>query len=224
MSSYPPYPAAPGHNRVAPEDPQTSRKMAGWALGLCCVPCLLTLIAGVALAIKVLGRGRDGQDHGRTMAIVALCVAGLWLVVGVGGWAVSQALKPDRDGDGSLAEASDVSGEQLRVGDCLDLPAEGEVESVSAVPCSEPHEAEVYAAFELPAGRYPGDAEVVRLAEDGCIDRFFGYVGIAPPDSKLVTFLIYPAEDSWAQSRGVRCLADEPGDKQVTGSVNGAKR
>lgn len=224
MSNYSPYPVGPGSNIRPPEDPQTSKKMAGWALGLCLVPCLLTLIAGVVLAVKVLGRGRDGEDHGRTMAIVALCVAGLWLVVGIGGLVVSQALELDRDGDGAISEAGEISSEELRVGDCLDLPAEGEVESVSAVPCSEPHEAEVYASFELPAGRYPGDAEVARLAEDGCIDHFFGYVGIAPPDSKLVTFLIYPAEDSWAQSRGVRCVADEPGDKLVTGSVNGAKR
>ena len=35
-----------------------------------------------------------------------------------------------------------------------------DVESVPVVPCSEPHDAEVYAETELPEGDYPGDEAI----------------------------------------------------------------
>lgn len=224
MSNYPSYPVGPGSNTRPPEDPAVSKKMAGWALALCCIPCLLSLIVGIVLAINVLTRGKDGRDHGKTMAIVALCVAGLWLMVGAAAVIVGLASQPDRDADGQLSKGGEIAAEQIRVGDCLDLPSETEVESIQATPCSEPHEAEVYAAFELPAGEFPGAATVVKEAEEGCAERFFGYVGIAPPDSALQIVMLYPQESSWSLSREVHCVADEPGAKKVTGSVNGAER
>ncbi|UED83705.1 DUF4190 domain-containing protein [Streptomyces profundus] len=65
----------------------------------------------------------------------------------------------------------------LRVGDCFDPPGglgayeeEGALEqSVSVVPCDQPHEAEVYGQFDVTGyGAFPGSEELAGLADQEC--------------------------------------------------------
>ncbi len=117
----------------------------------------------------------------------------------------------------------------LAVGDCLQDPlqgqSEGEVNTVQAVICDEPHDTEVYALFDLPgddSAPYPGDDSVDIDAENGCVARFEEYVGSAYETSALFVSTISPREATWATGdREVVCLVYNP-EEQLTGSVQGS--
>jgi hypothetical protein len=69
--------------------------------------------------------------------------------------------------------SQDVFVNELSVGDCLPRGyPQGQPESVRVAPCSQPHLEEVYAKFNLPKGRYPGDKKVQQRADSGCLQRF----------------------------------------------------
>jgi Septum formation len=111
-----------------------------------------------------------------------------------------------------------VALDQLRPGDCVNGVKEGaRVISLTAVPCAEPHEGEVFAKFELPAGPFPGDSAVAQQSNDGCFDRLAPYAARAVDDQDLQVFYYAPERRSWSQGRGVLCLAVHT--QRTTGSI-----
>ena len=74
-------------------------------------------------------------------------------------------LSANRNDAGQITEEGSVSSFDLKAGDCLNGLAESNnITSVPAVPCAQPHDGEVFATFEIPAGTWPGDAEVAKQA------------------------------------------------------------
>ncbi len=78
----------------------------------------------------------------REAAAVAAALAGLLLVACGGG--------AERGGSGDILEAGRLSVFSFRTGDCFNGFAA--VESVDAIPCDQPHEAEVYLLVDHPGG------------------------------------------------------------------------
>jgi hypothetical protein len=220
--------------------PPASKAMAGWALGLSILNCVgVGALVAIGLGIAVLVKGqRDGRNHGTGMAIAALIISALWIV----GFVVFVVLAvmgkieiddSERDPAGRITHEQDISLFSLRVGDCL---AEEEFEAMSsdegegiyevtAAPCTQPHSLEAYESFELDDGDFPGDDEVARLANIGCIDRFGDFVGVPPARSRLVVTFIYPQSSSWRiqDDREVLCFVGEA-DGSTTGTLEGSKR
>ncbi len=99
----------------------------------------------------------------------------------------------------------------LAVGDCLTISGVGDsVRDVPVVACDGPHEAEVYATFDVTAATFDEDA-IVADVEAECVDRFDDYVGEAYRTSSLDIFYTYPLEDVWADGgRGAVCAAFAP--------------
>ena len=93
----------------------------------------------------------------------------------------------------------------MQVGDCFDDPPglfEGETDffDLPAVPCSEPHDNEVYYIFDYPAGGdapFPGDAELLDWGLETCIGAFESYVGATYLQSRLDVAPLIPTADSW---------------------------
>src|SRR5262245_65923680 len=87
-----------------------------------------------------------------------------------------------RDDAGAVVEGGEVGAFRIRLGDCLaQIAPTGEFESVNAVPCSEPHAAEVYAAFNLLADEdaaWPGSPSISSEADEGSYIRFEPFVGV----------------------------------------------
>jgi len=152
-------------------------------------------------------------------ALAVLATAGLLGGCGAG--------EPERDADtGEIVDASDSDVFTLRVGDCLDSAALGDVvETVPVIPCEEPHDSEVYAFKDLPAGDYPGEDEVSGLADEYCYGEFEGFVRMAYEDSALEYLPMYPLQDGWErlEDRELLCLVVDL-DGGVTGSLKGAAR
>lgn len=104
----------------------------------------------------------------------------------------------------------------LQVGQCFN----GQNSTgVTVLPCSSPHEAEVFATFRLPHETWPGDGAVASAAQTGCEQQIAGYMNPQFTVSTLSQQYIYPNRMTWAA--GVRTVVcDVRSDNGlVTGSV-----
>lgn len=149
-------------------------------------------------------------------------IIGIVLAVGVI-FFVRARMEADRDGTGAIVDEGSVDAFQVRVGDCFDDGStfEGdEVNSVAGVPCSKPHDNEIYAVFDIAATSFPGEA-IAGMAHDGCIERFEGFVGNDYESSSLDIATMYPSDESWHQGndREVVCAVYDVDAKKLTGSV-----
>ena len=160
-----------------------------------------------------------------TLGTGALLLAGLTLT----GCSLLNGLvepEPVRDDSGEVVEGGQGDVFTVSVGDCLsEAASDGEVTEVPIVPCSEPHDAEIYHDFEIDGTEYPGDDEVTRLADEGCLGAFEDFVGIPYDASKLEVTYYTPTEGSWndVDDRLVSCMILDPAGP-TTDSLEGAAR
>lgn len=134
------------------------------------------------------------------------------------------ACDAQRDEAGAIAEAGDVSVFSIQVGDCFDDHEDGEVMQVGGIPCSEPHDNEVYALFDLADAEWPGAEAVNEAAGSGCRDRFAAAIGADYENSVLTFYPMTPTQGSWDErdDREVVCVAYHMEQEKLTGSVLGS--
>jgi hypothetical protein len=99
------------------------------------------------------------------------------------------------------------SAEDLRVGDCFDVPSQETVSSIQHQPCAGPHDGEVHVVGTSDAESYPIVFGFDDWVQEHCLgDAFSSYVG-APaeerPDIEIGYFS--PTRDGW-----------ESGDREIT--------
>jgi hypothetical protein len=99
----------------------------------------------------------------------------------------------------------------LEVGDCI-VDFDEVATWFVVVPCTEPHDAEVFVDHEFPDGPFPGDGEIDVTSDDLCYGATFEeYVGLPYADSTVYSLRSRPTADTWEQGdRTVNCiLTDE---------------
>src|SRR6185503_12118916 len=148
-------------------------------------------------------------------------VIGVVIAVGV------SACTAERDETGAIVAEGGVDAFQVRVGDCFDDGSafdSEEVASVAGVPCSKPHDNEVYAVFDVAEQSFPGEA-LAGIAHEGCLARFEGFVGNDYDSSSLDIATLYPSSESWSQQndREVVCAVYDVEAKKLTGSVRNTR-
>lgn len=105
----------------------------------------------------------------------------------------------------------------LRPGQCVNSGSDAL--NVTVLSCARPHDAEVFAAFSLPATAWPGTSAVQADASNGCAIRFDGYIDPQLAGASLTQEYIYPDQAAWqAGERTVVCEVRAV-DGQLTGSV-----
>ena len=117
----------------------------------------------------------------------------------------------------------------LQVGECFDEPAEStDISEVQRRPCNEPHDAEVFAVLNHPAGpddAYPIISGVDDFVESDCLPIFETYTG-TPYDSQeeLDIAWLWPTMNGWRDGdREVTCyLISATDGQQLTGSQRAA--
>lgn len=200
-----------GHNYSQAQLMPVSQTSAVWALALAIIPIPVGWLVSIGLAINVVSQSRDGRgrERGRGMAIAALVIAPLWIVAFAGLIIVSAAASPGRDTSGQVIASGDASVDSLKTGDCLaQLPnTASHARTIRVVPCSNKHVAQVFAEFDLQKSAYPGDDDVARMSEGGCMRRFDAKFARAADRAQLELFYYHPLASSWSQSRGVTCIA-----------------
>ncbi len=154
-----------------------------------------------------------------------------WIVAGLvvlAGFVANLLSDATRDDSGVIVDQGAVNVTEARVGDCLDLREEDldadVVEEFIGVPCSEPHQLEVFALLTVPGGDvYPGDLVLESFSTDGCEAEFATYTG-APYDTEPLLDYNYftPVEDGWAQGdRIVSCTLATVDGTSLVGSMAG---
>jgi hypothetical protein len=133
---------------------------------------------------------------------------------------------PDAQRDessGEITAAAEADVFTVEVGDCLDFSSGDmaeEVSSLPTVPCTDEHDAEIYAETELPEGDFPTDIQ--EQAAQFCYDEFAPFVGLSYEESTLDIQPMTPLQDGWEQAddRVIQCILMSP--EMVTGSLAGS--
>lgn len=147
------------------------------------------------------------------------------IAVAVVAAAIGISTAAERNGEGEITTAGTVDAFQIQVGDCFDDEAfqSTGIAEVPGVPCSDPHDNEVYAAFDI-SGEWPGEERVEQLADEGCYERFSDVVGKSYEESVIAYTTIYPSHGSWKQrdDREVLCVGYHMEFEKLTGSIIGS--
>jgi len=101
-----------------------------------------------------------------------------------------------RDDSGRVTTAGDWSVFDLRPGDCFD-PFSGvtAADTVTLIPCDDPHTGEVYAVAEYPDSTYPGAAELATWTDRICLDAFENQLGLSVGD--IAFSYLLPTDEGW---------------------------
>lgn len=153
-----------------------------------------------------------------------------WLIVGVlvfGGAIAGFIFNASRSSTGEINRSGDMTANDLRVGDCFDLkdPSADEIFDVSAHPCTEAHEYEVFFVGNMADGTYPTEDTVTTFIVDNCGPAFDAYVGKTYQDSVLDFSWLSPSDESWGDGdRTVQCAIYDPAQTRLTSSIKASAR
>jgi Domain of unknown function (DUF4190)/Septum formation len=241
----PPYAVSPGHPDHPGFAGQPGQPQPGWPTGptvaavptgrnglavaaLCCgIAGFIPLVGVIAIVLGVvaLHQLRAGFQRGRGMAIAGIVLGALttlfWTAFVVIAVAAGLADEPQRSTSGP--EAGQVTGQsqvfvdKLKAGDCFSGGKKDQIDLVTAIPCSKPHESQVVAVIQLPDGPYPGESAVTSEAEKGCTDQADPLL-TDEAYNDLDPSYIYPDADTWRGDRSVLCLVEAPSGT-TTGSA-----
>lgn len=149
---------------------------------------------------------------------------GVYIAAVVGFFIYGAVTDVDRDSSGAIIGGGNMGAFDVRVGDCFDDvdTSNDEVSSVPGVPCSDPHDNEAYAVFDVEVESYPGDDGMWELASGSCMEHFEGFVGTDYDSSSLDIFPIYPSPQSWKENdREVICSVFDMDAEKLVGSAKG---
>jgi len=155
-----------------------------------------------------------------------------WAVYGAIGLAAvgyNSVTSADRDSDGVIVSGGSVDAFDIEVGDCFNDASsvssgeEDAISSIPAVPCSESHDNEVYAVFDVGMESFPEGEQMYEVAFDECLERFEPFVGREYDTSVLDIYALYPTKESWSQlaDREVVCAVYDMNANKLTGSARG---
>jgi len=136
------------------------------------------------------------------------------------------AIGSERDSTGEIVQAGHIDAVDVTNGDCINIPERDSVMTLEAIPCAQPHDAEVYDLYAMAGSSYPGEVAVEDIAAERCLRGFDPFVGLAYEDSELDVFWLQPTEDSWKDidDREIACLVVALDGSKLTGSMRGSGR
>ncbi|MET0233397.1 MAG: septum formation family protein [Kibdelosporangium sp.] len=149
-------------------------------------------------------------QRSKTFLVIGIVVAAV-VVAGIAATIFSNTAKRDEN-TGQVTKEGVLTVFDLKGGDCFNnVPAEDkEIESVNAVPCGQPHDAEVLAEVTVTAtGDYPGVDKVAAEVEKLCVDKVGARIDRSPIADRVDMYYLYPTAESWKmqKDRGGTCVA-----------------
>lgn len=134
----------------------------------------------------------------------------------------SQNQADDQSGSGDQDDTSDttdtddsddvggpISVIALEPGDCIEELETGHVGfTLPGVPCSQPHQGEVYSVFDVTFdGSWPGEPPILEEAQTGCLRDLEENFPEIYDDSQVDIFYLHPSEATWRTGdREVVCI------------------
>ncbi len=146
----------------------------------------------------------------------------------------SCAEEAQRDEDGAIVQEGELDVFSFEIGDCFssgtlaaqagdDEPAT--IGGVTAVPCGEAHENEVFHMFDVADGDdFPGTTAIQEEVV-ACLEPFAGYVGVSFEESLLDIGALWPTAETWELGdREIVCYLNDLDGEELTGSMKGSER
>jgi hypothetical protein len=158
----------------------------------------------------------------RHIPIGWLIVLGLFVIGGIAGLITNAS----RSSSGEITKSGDLGVEDLRAGDCWDLkdPAAETVEKVTAVPCTNDHEYEMFFIGSMPAGPFPTETAFNAWLDANCVPAFDRYIGKPYGQSMYDIFWLQPTKEAWGDGdRSIQCSAFHPRIHRLKKSVKGSE-
>jgi Domain of unknown function (DUF4190)/Septum formation len=182
-------------------------------LGLFTISAILSIIFGIVALVKI----RNVPQKGKGFAIAGLVLSGIWLAALAVLIAIGVATAPHSSAghpaSGPVRQPGGVDIFTLRVAECFDYPHGQSVSSVALIPCTQPHDTQVFAQFDLtgPSSSYPGATRLKQQATSGCNSRIAGNLDRSKITNTLSVRFIFPLPGSWDLGhRSVSCLVVDP--------------
>lgn len=154
-------------------------------------------------------QGKSGRVIGILVTVGVIVVAAvLKLVVFAGANKVyHSATDADRNKSGEVTDSGNLDPTALKNGDCYhngisSTTATETVKNIDAIPCTQHHDAQVFAVFDVP-GAYPLSSKFENL----CKAKLKAWAKAHPSDTKVLTKLdpnwaysyLFPKADLWAK-------------------------
>lgn len=172
------------------------------------------IVVSVVFGILALLRIRERPRRGKGFAIAGLVISCVWFLFFALFIALAVASSPQQSeslGSSPGSGRGSVSVFQLQPGQCFHNPAAGRavfgVTQVSVVPCTVPHDAQVFAVFRAHGQAFPGQAGLRHQAATGCRSRVAGNVDKTKIRRGMSLRFLFPAAGSWGNGqRRVTCF------------------
>jgi hypothetical protein len=152
---------------------------------------------------------RSGRRRTGRVVKVRLISAAVGLVI-VGGIALYNHEKSaQRSSSGQITRNGNLGVTSLRAGDCFQNTgtAGSTLTSVTAVSCSTPHNAQVYALLPVSGSSYPGTAALNSQGQTGCRSATSADLDRTKLTATMSVVIFYPEQDTWdSGQRAISCV------------------
>ncbi|HEX2805028.1 MAG TPA: septum formation family protein [Kineosporiaceae bacterium] len=199
-----------GYPIAAPKPPPRP-SMNGLAVASLIVGLIGGVVISAVLGIIALIQIRRRGQRGKRLAITGILLTVFWALVIAGAVVLIARSTATRGADGHVTERGSVLVTQLRVGDCVEkwstASTVGQVGSVTVVPCTTSHDAEIFLTYAVPGTTFPGDRQVTAAATTQCLAG--SKTALKPAElAKAQIAYLKPLASSWTKGdRNVICVA-----------------
>ena len=120
-----------------------------------------------------------------------------------------------------FAVRNNVQADDLKVGDCFNIPAGTSFQTVEKLACTESHNAEVIFVGEYTGTTYPIALSLDAYLNDNCVTAFEAYVGRAIDSApELSIGYVHPSRDGWDNGdKTITCYLSQPDQSPMTESL-----
>ncbi len=214
----PPYGTAPGYppaygGYYAPGTAPSTNGLAIASLvlgilGLFVIPAPIGLILGIIALTQVRRAARESRPQkGKGLAIGGIATSSAFIAL----WTVAiiASLLASTEVVGPVSSPRSVSPAAMGVGLCFQQPANrNRVYGVSAVPCSTPHSAQVFARIAVDGPSRPSTSRLDNIAETDCDSRAQSALSTTKvPDDWDPSYYYVPDDADWDDGyRAVVCI------------------
>jgi len=204
-------PVAPGVHYYTADQPAHGTN--GFAIASFVLGLLGGAVLSVIFGIVALTKLRDRPQRGKGLAIAGMILSGVWVVGVVAALVVASMTSAQRSAaTGQITKTGHLSVFSLRAGDCFQNPSgsqpdSGQVTQVTAVPCANPHNAQVIAQLPVPGSAYPGRDAFHAQALSGCKASVEAGVDLSKLTATEQLLWLYPTAQAWADGqKTISCL------------------
>jgi hypothetical protein len=210
---YSPYggPAGP----YSPYGSSASNSTSGFAIASLVLGILgglgITAVLSVIFGFIGLAKIRNTGQRGKGMAIAGIALSAAWVALLITLGILGAQGQATRSSGGQINKGGSLNVLSLAVGDCFSYPSSQQsINSVTAIPCSQAHDAQVFAQFNVSGSNSNYPTNMTQLASDGCQSRTASLnKSLLTPSMSMK--IVYPQDASWITgNRTVNCVMFSP--------------